>query len=63
MRHENIIAGIKMEDETAEHKKKQVGNIIMHLEMEILDDKYKDKDLTKINAVIKTGRSTGKVNN
>ena len=35
----------------------------MHLEMEILDDKYKDKDLTKINAVIKTGRSTGKVNN
>jgi hypothetical protein len=22
----------------------------------LLDDKYKDKDLTKINAVIKTGR-------
>jgi hypothetical protein len=28
----------------------------MTLETELLDDKYKDKDLTKINAVIKTGR-------
>ena len=33
---ENVIAGLKMENETDEQKKKQVGNIIMHLEMEIL---------------------------
>ena len=54
---ENVIAGLKMENETAEQKKKQVGNIIMHLEMEILDDKYKGKDLKRINDTIKTGRT------
>ena len=38
-------------------KKSNVGGIIMTLELEILDDKYKDKDLSRINAVIKTGRT------
>lgn len=54
---ENVIAGLKMESETAEQKKKQVGNIVMHLEIEILDDKYKDKDLKRVNDTIKTGRT------
>jgi len=54
---DNVIAGLKMENETNEQKKKQVGNIIMHLEMEILDDKYKGKDLKRINDTIKTGRT------
>jgi len=54
---ENVIAGLKMEAETVEQKKKQVGNIVMYLETELLDDKYKDKDLTRVNEVIKTGRT------
>ena len=54
---ENIIAGLKMESDTDEQKKKQVGNIVMYLEMEILDDKYKDKDLKRVNEVVKTGRT------
>ena len=54
---ENVIAGLKMEDDTDEQKKKQVGNIVMHLELEILDDKYSGKDLSRINSVITTGRT------
>ena len=54
---ENVIAGLKMEAETVEQKKKQVGNIVMYLETELLDDKYKDKDLTRVNEVIKAGRT------
>ena len=54
---ENVIAGLKMDSETAEQKKKQVGNIVMHLELEILDDKYSGKDLSRINSVITAGRT------
>ena len=56
---ENVIAGMKMPDETDAEKKKQVGNMVMHLEDEILDDKYTDggKDLTRINSTITTGRT------
>lgn len=54
---ENVIAGLKMEGEPVEQRKKQVGNIVMYLETEILDDKYKDKDLKRINEVIKAGRT------
>jgi len=56
---ENIISGIKMAGETDEEKKKTVGNIIMYLEIEILDTKYTDanKDLSRINSVISTGRT------
>ena len=49
---ENIIGKIKMAESTDEEKKGAVGGIIMSLETEILDDKYKDKDLTKIRTVI-----------
>ncbi len=54
---EMIIAGQKMSESTDTEKKSSVGGIIMSLEQEILDDKYKDKDLSRINAVIKTGRT------
>ena len=54
---ENVIAGMKMENDTDEQKKKQVGNIVMHLELEVLNDKYKGKDLSRINSVITTGRT------
>lgn len=54
---EMIIAGQKMVDSTDAEKKQNVGNIIMSLEMDILDDKYSGKDLTRINSVIATGRT------
>lgn len=54
---ENIIGNMKMTESTDEEKKGNVGNIIMSLEAEILDDKYNGKDLTRINAVIATGRT------
>lgn len=54
---ENIIGNMKMTESTDEEKKGNVGNIIMSLEAEILDDKYDGKDLTRINAVIATGRT------
>ena len=54
----NVINGLKMENETEAEKKKNVGNMVMHLEMEILDDKYEEagKDLAPIQAAINTGR-------
>lgn len=54
---ENIIGNMKMTESTDEEKKANVGNIIMSLETEILDDKYANKDLTRINAVITSGRT------
>ena len=56
---ENIIGGMKMDQETDSEKKKQVGNMVMHLEMEVLDSKYTDasKDMTRINSTITKGRT------
>ena len=56
---ENIIGGMKMNQETDAEKKKQVGNMVMHLESEILDTKYADagKDLSRINSTITSGRT------
>ena len=56
---ENIMGGMKMDQETDSEKKKAVGGMVMHLEMEVLDSKYTDasKDLTRVNSVIATGRT------
>lgn len=56
---ENVIAGMKMENETDSEKKKSVGGMVMHLEMEVLDSKYTDagKDMTRINDTITSGRT------
>ena len=56
---ENIIGGMKMDQETDAEKKKQVGNMVMHLEMEVLDSKYTEasKDLSRINSTITKGRT------
>lgn len=56
---ENVIGGMKMPDETVAEKKKQVGNMVMHLESEILDDKYTtaSKDLSRVNSTIASGRA------
>ena len=56
---ENIQNGMKMEHESDAEKKKQVGNMVMHLEMEVLDSKYTDasKDMTRINNTITSGRT------
>ena len=55
----NIINNRKMVEATTEEKKSQVGNIVMVLEMELLDDKYTTagKDLTYINETITQGRT------
>ena len=52
---ESIQNGLKMDQE----KKKQVGNMVMTLENELLDDKYTTagKDLTPINEAIASGRT------
>lgn len=56
---ENIQNGMKMEHESDAEKKKQVGNMVMHLEMEVLDSKWTDasKDMTRINNTITSGRT------
>ncbi len=54
---ENITNGLKMAESTVEEQKLAVGNMVMYLELEILDDKYNGKDLTRINEVIATGRT------
>lgn len=56
---ENIIGGLKQTGSTDDEKKSSVGNIIMYLETEILDDKYTTagKDMSRINSVIATGRT------
>lgn len=56
---ENIIGGLKMEDDTDTERKKHVGNLVMLLETEVLDTKWTEakKDLTRLNDTIKTGRT------
>jgi len=56
---ENIQNGMKMEQESDGEKKKQVGNMVMHLEAEVLDTKWTDggKDMTRINDTITSGRA------
>ena len=56
---ENIQNGMKMEHEDDAEKKKQVGNMVMHLEHEVLDTKWADggKDMTRINNTITSGRT------
>lgn len=56
---ENIQNGMKMEHEDDAEKKKQVGNMVMHLEAEVLDDKWDTagKDMTRINSTITAGRT------
>lgn len=56
---ENIMNGMKMEHEEDAEKKKNVGNIVMMLELELLDDKWEaaGKDMTRITEVTATGRT------
>ena len=56
---ENITSGLKMAESTVEEQKLAVGNMVMYLENEILDDKYTTagKSLTRINEVIAIGRT------
>lgn len=56
---ENVQNGMKMENETDTEKKKQVGNIVMHLEEEMLDSRYEDggKNVSVINDAIAAGRA------
>jgi hypothetical protein len=62
---ESIINGIKMENEDAATKKKQVGNMVMALEEELLDSRWTEagKDVESLSdriAVCRTyWKSTG----
>jgi hypothetical protein len=56
---ENVMNGMKMEHEEDSEKKKNVGNIVMMLELELLDDKWEaaGKDMTRITEVTAAGRT------
>lgn len=56
---ENVIAGLKNTEATDAEKKANVGNMVMYLETEVIDSRYTDggKDMTRINAVIASGRT------
>lgn len=55
----SIMNGLKMTQESEHERKQQVGNMVMYLEMELLDDKYiaAGKDLAAINDAISAGRT------
>ena len=56
---ENIIGGLKMAHEEDTEKKKNVGNIVMMLESELIDDKWTTagKDMARVAQVSATGRT------
>ena len=56
---ESIIAGQKAVGVDETEKKQLVGNIVMMLELEAIDDKWETagKDLSRVNSVAATGRT------
>jgi len=56
---ENVMVGTKLREMDMEERRFNVGNMVMHLESEMLDDKWVEagKDVTRINEVIATGRA------
>ena len=56
---ESIIAGQKSAGVDENEKKQLVGNIVMMLELEVIDDKWEaaGKDLTRVNSVAAAGRT------
>lgn len=56
---ENVIAGLKNVDAPIEEKKLNVGNIVMYLETELIDDRYAaaGKDMARIADVVAAGRA------
>ena len=55
---EDIMSGLKMQEATDAEKKKQVGNIVMSLEGELLDTKWTEagKDMTRVSDGAAAGR-------
>ncbi len=56
---EDIMAGTKLREVDVPERRMNVGGMVMHLESEMLDDKWvgAGKDVTRINEVIATGRA------
>lgn len=56
---EDVIAGQLLLESDLNERKKQVGNMVMHLEVELLDDKWIEagKDLTRLQETVVTGRA------
>ena len=53
---DNIIGGLTAENETADEKKNNVGNMVMMLEAELLDDRWSSLDTSRWSSAIATGR-------
>lgn len=56
---EDIIAGLLLRESDEQERKRQVCNMVMNLEIEILDDKWVEagKDITRLQEAIATGRA------
>ena len=54
---DNVIAGLIGEDEIEADKKRNVGNMVMMLEGELLDDRWDSFDMSRLTAAIAAGRT------
>jgi len=54
---DNVIGGLIGEDEIEADKKRNVGNMVMMLEGELLDDRWATYDMSRLTAAIAAGRS------
>jgi len=53
----NVISGLTAEEEVDSEKKKNVGNMVMMLECELLDDKWGSFDMSRLTAACSAGRT------
>lgn len=54
---DNVIGGLTAENETADEKKNNVGNMVMMLEAELLDDRWSSFDTSRWSSAIVAGRA------
>ena len=54
---DNVIGGLIGEDEADTDKKRNVGNMVMMLEAELLDDRWASYDMGRLSAAIAAGRT------
>jgi hypothetical protein len=54
---DNVIAGLIGEDEIEADRRRNVGNMVMMLEGELLDDRWATYDMIRLTAAIAAGRA------
>ncbi len=54
---DNVIGGLIGEDEIEADKKRNVGNMVMMLEAELLDDRWATYDMSRLSATVSAGRA------